>query len=78
MTSKYFPVHFQRRIKLLINSETKKELFYRAVERFGVISPISGPETDSEGFCELYGYVAFWFNDEAGSTHLVREKIVCQ
>lgn len=78
MILKHSPVPFPRRIKLHISSETKRELFYRAVERFGVVTPISGPEIDSEGFCELYGYIAFWFNDDAGSTHLVREKIVCQ
>ena len=56
----------------------KEALIYFAKEKYGNISPCNGDLDYNKCFThrEEYGQVVFWFNDEAGSTHIVKESQV--
>ena len=58
-------------------TETEKELFNKAVRKFGRIQPCEG-KTFLQCFFYQNGTVQFWFNDKTGNTRLIlsREKIL--
>ncbi len=55
-------------------SAVERELFDRAVRRYGTIRPCRG-KSFTECFTVRDGSLQFWFNDATGNTHLLSHRM---
>jgi hypothetical protein len=46
-----------------------------AIKRHGVIYPCCKCESLTDTVSEINGHYIFWYNDEQGSTHVIKRKI---